>query len=44
MVSTDDIMNVAVLGFTIGVAAKTFNLFSKPLKKSTKNIKNIWGI
>ena len=40
MVSTDDIISIGVLGLTIGIAAKTFQLCSKPIKKVSNNI---WG-
>lgn len=31
--NTDDIMNIAVFGLAVGVAAHTLNLLGKPIKK-----------
>jgi len=38
---TEDITNIAVVGFTIGVAAKSYELLNKPTKK-IKKCKSIW--
>ncbi len=37
---SDDIMNIAVVGFTIGVAAKSFELLNKTQKKSKSGLNN----
>lgn len=41
MATTDQIMDIAVVGLAVGVAAKSYELFGKSIKKN-KNIKNIW--